>query len=249
MDNISCNDFFERSGWHCQTIETGSRIATYISTPFTLRGGKSLDFYLFAEAGNLEFTDDGITLFALRSLGYPLGDKRNWRSLENIAIRHGFSLSDAGAFETVFIESELSIWGAKILRLFSSIATWEEDRFSEGDTEFSLTQEVELMLRAKDPTRHLDRNVLINVGGTGTHFDFLWGSTYVDSVTPTANAINARLRKALLVNKAEDPVDMLFIVDDRDKPTKADEEIAVLGDLAPTIRITDFEQFFSPGTH
>lgn len=73
MDNISCSDFFERSGWHCQTIETGSRIATYISTPFTLRGGKSLDFYLFAEAGNLEFTDDGITLFALRSLGYPLG--------------------------------------------------------------------------------------------------------------------------------------------------------------------------------
>jgi hypothetical protein len=36
---------------------------------------------------------------------------------------------------------------------------------------------------------------------------------------------------ALLVNKAEDPVDMLFIVDDRDNPRKADQEIAVLGDL------------------
>ncbi|MCI8210141.1 hypothetical protein AUC61_11400 [Pseudomonas sp. S25] len=249
MGNTSCDDFFVKSGWHCQAIENGSRKATYISTPITLPGAKPLDFYLFADGENLEFTDDGITVFALRSLGYPLGDKRNWRSLENIAIRHGFSLSGAGAFEAVFLESELDVWGAKILRLFSSVVAWEEDRFSEGDTDFSLTQEVELLLRAKDPTRHLDRNVLINVGGVGTHFDFLWGTTYVDSVTPTANAINARLRKALQVNKADDPVDVLFIVDDRDKRRKADEEIAVLGDLAPTIRLTDFEEFYSSSAH
>lgn len=88
--NTSCDDFFVKSGWHCEAIENGSRKATYISTPITLPGAKPLDFYLFADGENLEFTDDGITVFALRSLGYPLGDKRNWRSLENIATRHGF---------------------------------------------------------------------------------------------------------------------------------------------------------------
>ena len=36
---------------------------------------------------------------------------------------------------------------------------------------------------------------------------------------------------ALLFSKAEDPVDMLFIVDNREEPRKADEDIAVIGDL------------------
>ena len=245
MASVECDGFFEKSGWHCRVIDTGSGPATYISTPITLPGGKPLDFYLISRDNNIEFTDDGITLFALRSLGYTLGDKRNWRSLENIAFRFGFSLSESGVFEAFFPEAELEAWGAKILRLFSSIASWAEERAAEGDADFSLTEEIEMLLRAKDPGRNIDRNVVLNIGRLEAHFDFLWGSTYVDAVPPVANAVNARLRKALLINKSENKVDVLFIVDDRDKQRKADEEIAVLGDLSPTIRLTDFELHYS----
>lgn len=249
MRSMGCGGFFEKSGWHCQVINIGSGPATYISTPITLPGGKPLDFYLITRGKHIEFTDDGITMFALRSMGYPLADRRNWRSLENIAIKHGFSLSESGAFEALFLESELEIWGAKILRLFSAIAGWEEDRFSEGDTDFSLTEEIEMLLRAKDPSRKIERNVVVKIGRLEAAFDFLWGETYVDAVSPVANAVNARLRKALLINKSDEPVDVLFIVDDRDRQRKADEEIAVLGDLSPTIRMTDFVQHYSPSVH
>lgn len=249
MSSKACSIFFEKSGWYCNVIDVAGHPATYVSTPITLPGGKPLDFYLVSHGDQIEFTDDGVTLFALRSLGYPLGDKRNWRGLENIAIKHGFSLSETGAFEAIFPEPELEMWGANILRLFCAIASWEEDRFSEGDTDFSLTEELEILLRAKAPDRKIERNVMVQLGKSEAHFDFLWGTTYVDAVQPVANAVNARLRKALLINKEVDKVDVLFVVDDRDKQRKADEEIAVLGDLSPTIRLTDFERYYSPDAY
>lgn len=249
MSSTTCSDFFEKSGWYCRVIDVEGHPTTYISTPITLPGGKPLDFYLISHGDHIDFTDDGVTLFALRSIGYPLNDKRNWRGLENIASRHGFSLTETGAFEATFPESELEMWGAKILRLFCSIAAWEEDRFGEGDTDFSLTQELEMLLRTKDPQREIVRNVVVQLGKTEAHFDFLWGSTYVDALQPIANAVNARLRKALLINKEEERIDVLFVVDDRGKQHRVDEEIAVLGDLSPTIRLTDFERYYSPSVH
>jgi len=249
MCSIGCGDFFSKSGWHCQTVNVGSGPATYISTPITLPGGKPLDFYLIKRGSHIEFTDDGITIFALRSLGYALGDKRNWKGLENLGVRHGFELTSAGAFECVFPEGDLDIWGEKILRLMAAIATWEEDRFSEGDTDFSLTEEVEILLRAKDPERKLLRNAALRVGKVDVTFDFLWGDTYVDAVAPVQQSINARLRKAVIINKSEEPVDVLFIVDDRDKKQKAEDEINVLGGLSPTILFSDFQAHYSSAVH
>lgn len=249
MAIINCSTFFAKAGWHCQTIATGSGQAMYISTPITLPGGKPFDFYLAARGEYLEFTDDGVTLFALRTLGYPLSDKRNWRGLENIGIKFGFSLNDAGAFEALFPADELDDWNGKIIRLFSAIASWEEDRYAEGDTDFSLTDEVAMLLQAKDPERKLTRNMTVRLGKTEAHFDFLWGDTYVDAVRPIQQAINSRLRKALLINRSEEKIEVLFIVDDRNQQEKADDEISVLGEFSPTIRLTDFERHYSSLVH
>lgn len=249
MAGINCSDFFAKAGWHCKVISTGSGPATYISSPITLPGGKPLDFYLVPKGRHIEFTDDGMTLFALRTLGYPLGDKRNWKGLENIAVRFGFRLSDSGAFEALFLERELDSWGAKILRLLAALATWEEERFSEGDTDFSLTDEIAMLLQAKDPQRKLSRNITVKLGKSEATFDFLWGDTYVDAVRPVQQAINSRLRKALLVNRAEQELKVLFIVDDRSQQEKADDEISVLGGVSPTIRLTDFEKHYSTAVH
>lgn len=249
MSSIGCEDFFSQSGWHCQTIDVGNGPVTYISTPLTLPGGKPLDFYLIKRGSHIDFTDDGIALFALRSLGYMLGDKRNWKGLENLGLRYGFALTAAGAFECTFPEGDLNVWGAKILRLLTAITVWEEDRFSEGDTDFSLTEHVEIMLRAKDPNRKLSRNASLRVGKVDITFDFLWGDTYVDAVAPVQHSINARLRKAVLVNKSEYAVDVLFIVDDRDKKQKAEDEINVLGGISPTILLSDFQTHYSLAVH
>lgn len=249
MASINCSNFFASAGWHCQVIATGNGQATYISTPITLPGGKPLDFYLTARGEHLEFTDDGVTIFALRTLGYPLSDKRNWKGLENIAVKFGFSLKDTGAFEAMFPADELDDWGGRIIRLFSALASWEEDRYAEGDTDFSLTDEVAMLLQAKDPGRKLTRDMTVKLGKAEAHFDFLWGNTYVDAVRPVQQAINSRLRKALLINRSEEKIEVLFIVDDRNQQEKADDEISVLGEISPTIRLTDFEKHYSSQIH
>jgi len=250
MCTIECSDFFVRAGWHCQTISAGSGPATYISTPITLPGGKPLDFYLISRGELVEFTDDGITLFALRSIGYALSDKRNWKGLDNLAQRYGFHLSDAGAFEATFPAFEMDQWGGKIIRLMASIAAWEEERAAEGDTDFTLTDEIEMLLRAKAPDRKIVRNAALKVGKVEMSFDFLWGNTYIDAVAPLPQSVNPRLRKAVLISKVENPADILFIVDDRGaKKQKAEDEIGVLGGLAATILFSDFQQHYSASVH
>lgn len=250
MSAISCVDFFAKAGWHCQTVNAGSGPATYISTPINLPGGKPLDFYLFQRGDFVEFTDDGVTMFALRSIGYTLSDKRNWRGLENIGLKYGFQLNDAGAFEAVFPVAELGEWGGRILRLMAAIATWEEDRSAEGDTDFSLSDEIEMLLRAKDPNRKLTRNASLKVGKVEMSFDFQWGDTYIDAVAPIPQSVNPRLRKAVLISKVDNPADILFVVDDRGgKRQKAEDEIAVLGGLASTILFSDFQSHYSVAVH
>ncbi|WP_416424691.1 DUF1828 domain-containing protein [Pseudomonas sp. App30] len=250
MRNIHCGDFFSRAGWHCRPVVVGAVSAMYISSPITMPGGKPLDFYLIPRANNfIEFTDDGITLFALKAIGYPLNDRRNWKSLENLGAKFGFSLTDSGAFEGLFPEQDLPEWGEKIIRLLSAIAAWEEERYSEGDLDLSLTDEVALLLTAKAPEWELTRNATLRIGKVETQFDFLWGPIYVDAVSPVQTAVNARLRKALLINRSDEPVRVLFIIDDRSRQRKADDEIGVLGELAPTIRLTDFEKHYSAAIH
>ncbi|CRM70856.1 hypothetical protein [Pseudomonas sp. 31 R 17] len=106
-----------------------------------------------------------------------------------------------------------------------------------------------MLLRAKDPERKLLRNAALRVGKIDVTFDFLWGDTYVDAVAPVQQSINARLRKAVIINKSEEPVDVLFIVDDRDKKQKAEDEINVLGGLSPTILFSDFQAHYSSAVH
>ncbi|WP_040263733.1 DUF1828 domain-containing protein [Pseudomonas massiliensis] len=250
MCALGCGNFFTRAGWHCQIIDAGSGPATYISTPITLPGGKPLDFYLIERGSLVEFTDDGVTLFALRSIGYPLSDKRNWRGLDNLGLKFGFTLSDSGAFEATFPATDLNVWGAQILRLMAAVLAWEEERSAEGDTDFSLTDEIELLLRAKAPGRKLIRNASLQVGKVEMSFDFLWGDTYIDAVAPIPQSVNPKLRKAVLISKIEDPADILFIVDDRaGKRKKAEDELSVLGGLASTILFSDFQQHYGASMH
>lgn len=250
MTSLGCGNFFAKAGWHCETINAGSGPATYISTPITLPGGKPLDFYLIQRGSLVEFTDDGVTLFALKSIGYSLSDKRNWKGLDNLGLKFGFQLNDAGAFEAVFPESEMDVWGARIIRLMAAIASWEEERAAEGDNDFSLTDEIELLLRSKEPDRKLTRNAILQVGKIEMSFDFLWGNTYIDAVAPIPQSVNPKLRKAVLISKVDDPAEILFIMDDRaGKRRKAEDEVSVLGGLAATILFSDFQQHYSASMH
>lgn len=244
-----CTNFFERAGWHCREIQLHGGRTLYIATPLTLRGGKPLDFYLTQKGKHVEFTDDGNTMFALSSIGYQLDDRRRWGGLENIAKRFGFELTQQGAFHGIFPESETAERGESIIRFFATLIDWEEQHFLEGDTELNLAQEVEMLLRSKDATADIQRDVDLRLGEQSFSFSFKWGETYVDAIRPVAQSVNSRIRKALVLGRADEDVRMLFIVDDRTAPSKAEDEIAVLGSVARTVRFTDFETAPSSALH
>jgi len=102
-----------------------------------------------------------------------------------------------------------------------------------------------MLLRAKAPTRVLERSPTIVINGSDLHFDFLWGNTYVDAVKPIAQSVNSKLRKALLLSRENiEGVETLFILDDRKHKEKAEEEQAIIGQIAQAIKFSDFQKFY-----
>ena len=242
---MNCDTFFRQAGWHCAPLEFNGHKMLYVSTPLTLAQGKPLDFYLVDRGNVYEMTDDGITMFALRSSGFALDDKRNWRGLSNIATQYGFTMEDDGSFSAIFDKPKLPAWSDRLLRLLSALAQWESDKYQEADQDFTFTAEIEMLLRAKAPTRVLERSPTIVINGSDLHFDFLWGNTYVDAVKPIAQSVNSKLRKALLLSRENiEGVETLFILDDRKHKEKAEEEQAIIGQIAQAIKFSDFQKFY-----
>ncbi|WP_303229184.1 DUF1828 domain-containing protein [Comamonas kerstersii] len=244
MTNLQCcNSYFKQAGWHCSEVcGTDGDNTLYISTPIVLSGGKPLDFYVQRKGSKVMLSDDGITMFALRSLGFNLTDKRHWKGLENIAKRHNFSLSENGEFEAVFYEEHDASWGGKMLLFCADIYAWEKEHSSQGDTDFSLTDHVEAILRRMRPDRLIESHATVQIGSSELEFDFKWGNFFVDAIRPSNQAVNARLRKGILMQRIEEDSNVLFIVDDRLDAAKARQELSVLAGVANAIALTDFEQ-------
>lgn len=234
---LSCADFFASTGWRCTPIVGSDEAALYVSTPFTLAGGRPLDFYVVDHGNNVELTDDGGSMLALRGLGYPLDDKRNWRSLENLATDLGVSLGEDGAFSIIDARERVSritdIW----LRFLGRVVQWDADRVAEKDTDLSLATEVERILRGVAPNRVLQHRPVVTVREVDYPFDFRWGGMLVDAVPLHAAATNARLRKALIVGRADVDDTMLFVFDDRTSIEKADREVALMGQVARAVAL------------
>lgn len=235
---ISCENLSSFSGWECNRAPDGS---LYISTPVLLHDGTPLGFFLTVDGATARFSDEGMTIFALRNMGIDMTDRRNWRGLESIAQRLGFSVADDGEVTLNFPVAESTLWFSNITRLMSSVADWQQERFEQNDTHFNLTREVEELLKEKGPSLKLEVGATVMADGKPIRFDFLWGNTYIDAIPAEARATSSRLRKAIMARPLELHGDnILIIVDDRIKPERAKNEIAVLSQVAAAEAYTSF---------
>jgi hypothetical protein len=244
MNALDCAWFHANNGWHCERLEGRTQETLYVSTPVLLADGKPLDFYLLRQGRNLAFTDDGLTLFALQNAGIEFGSRRQIKGLESITERLEFTITDAGAIEALIPEEQLAWWMSRVLRMFVGIAEWQAERIAQHDTDFALTDEVERLLRMKAPNRVLVVQPRVKLKGIDYAFDFLWGSTYVDAINPSPQSVSSRLRKAILATQEDTDIGLLFILDNRFDPEKADRELPVLGAVANTIRLSDFAESY-----
>jgi hypothetical protein len=247
-----CQDFFAKSGWHCQPLKSNSATSTvlYVSTPFLLINRKPLDFYVQESNGLVSVYDDGVTLFSLSGNGFDLSERRNWKGLRQLADGFGFKLDDSGEFKGARPVSEFMGLCADAIALFAAIRTWEKERSGEGDANFSLTRQVEEILSRNSPERKIISSPKVSVGNTEVVFDFQWGEIFVDALAPVANAVNSRLRKGLLMQRIDSVNNILFVIDDSFVPLKADTEMAVLGGVAPSVKLSTLrnmsERYLAP---
>lgn len=240
MKSIDCAWFSAVNGWRCVPIEGRGEDVLYVSSPISLSGGKPLDFYLVSRGDFIFFTDDALTVFALQSAGIEVSTRKNLKGVEAIVEKMGFSLEKDGAIEAIFPRAHAEWWIGMAVRMFSSIVDWQGERFEQHDQDFSLTDEVERILREKDPVRKITFSPKLSIRGGEYGFDFMWGETYIDAVSPTAQSVSARLRKAIMATQQDDEIDMLFILDDRFDSDRANRELPVLGQVARTVRFSDF---------
>lgn len=245
MSAIDCKWFSANNGWHCTRIEGRTEETLYVSTPVFLADGKPLDFYLIKRGSTFIFTDDGLTIFALQNYGIDIDSRRHLKGLEAVTDRMGFKIAENGAIEALIPEEQIAWWMGRVLRMFCGIADWQAERFDQHDEDFSLTEEVERLFKIKAPNRKLVNNPRVKLKGVDYSFDFLWGEIYVDAISPTAQSVSARLRKAILATQDNDDVGLLFILDDRFDRDRADRELPVLGQVAETVRLSDFAQHYT----
>lgn len=239
---VTCENFATITGWRCAPVtDMAGEPALYIVTPMNFADGRPVDFYLRSKGTQYELTDDGMVLLALRGLGYMLDDRRNWRTAHTMAERFGFELTERGELRTLVAEPRLTNATGRMMQLFAAFIAWEAERFTEGDSDFSLTREVERILRLKGRSLEIGPTVRSRRGDLT--FDFLWGETYVDALAPHALSVASRLRKTILLREeVGDEADVLYVLDDRHNRADADREMGVISHMARATRLTDLER-------
>lgn len=243
MDNHKCLNIFQLMGWHCQSLNFDQQHITYFSTPLNLPDGKPLDFYIQADGEFYLFTDDKLTMLSLSAAGYAFENRANWKGISNIASKYGFSLSQQGEITAKVHKSSMQELGRNIIMLLSEVTLWEEERRALSETtDQEFLDQIEQVLKLTNPDIEVEKNPKINVDSTTLEFNFKWGTMYIDGVRPIAQSINSRLRKALLAQKILDSTELLFVVDDRSNPTKALEELDVLGKITPATLLNSFKR-------
>lgn len=245
MNTFDCSWFRANNGWRCVAMEGRAEETLYVSTPVLLADGKPLDFYLIKRGNVFHFTDDGLTIFALQNFGVDIDSRRHLKGLEAITDRMGFKIAENGAIESLIPTDQVAWWMGRILQMFCGIADWQLERFEQHDEDFSLSEEVERLLKAKAPRRKLVVNPRVKLKGLDYNFDFQWGEIFVDAIAPTAQSVSARLRKAIIATQGDDDIGLLFILDDRFDRERADRELPVLGQVAETVRLSDFATHYS----
>lgn len=243
---INCQNLMRHLGWYCHHL--AEHDALYVSSPTRLPNGVPFDFYLTEEGGHVHLTDDGLTLFHLRGLGYSLGDKRSLRGIAGIAESVGLALDETGAITGMAKLGQLAALGQKVQLFSARIHDWEREHFAASDADLSLAYEVERMMKGKAPDWPIIPQPTVRLAtGDEVSFMFKWGGRYVDAIPPATQATSARMRKAIQVMRdMEADLDTLYIVDDRVKPEQATHEVALLGQVSKAIRLSDFDKHYQP---
>lgn len=239
---MNCENFQELIGMRCNPIGD----AVSVVTPFTFDDGDALEIFAQAHGPQVHFFDDGFTLFHLHSSGIHLRDKKQWRSLRNIAEANGVSLSEDGVFETLCATDHASAGFARLVSALLGVSAWAREQTGISQDAAWFVDEVALYLHAWKPAAaFIEKPTIKGFSGRSLTFHFQVGNMLVDAIQPHGASTGAVLRKIVDMSTSTmaAPNEVLVVVDDRGpKAESAKQELEIIGRVATAWPMTSLIQ-------
>lgn len=233
---MSCEHLAQTLGFECRTL-TESLIS--VATPFSFADGEVIGFYLDDQQANVVVSDNGDTIFHLRSVGLDLADRRRWKPIRQIAESHGLELLDSGEIRATANSNNSSHLIARFISAMLDIANMEREQLGMSEEIDHFIQEVEFYLHAWKPQASITHSpTLKGMSGRMHSFNFEFDGTLVDAARAHSGKTGAILRKAADLSLAGVVTPILIIMDDREDTERARMETDILTSMVSVMALS-----------
>jgi len=238
---VNCAWLQNLTEYDCREVRAiGGAQAIEVSTPFVMTGGAPIALYLVDQGAHVLFSDNADTLASLCAVG--IDPFRSLAKLRRRVQRYGLTLTPEGAFEVLAKREAAPMAFARAVSALLLVADWGADVMQAKRPTFDLAQEALPYIVARDNNAVLERNRAIIGASNATHvFDIRHGLDLIDVIPPKPQATGAEMRKVGDVQNGPHAGGMrpLIIVDDRQDPIRALQEIAILASITRVMSFND----------
>lgn len=206
-----------------------------IGTPFSLPGGSAINMYVMPAGSHVLLSDNGDTLFQLNSLGLDVWHPARIRSLREAAAEHNLTVGEGGDIRVLAQPDHAAFAFARAITGILSIASWAAVQLSAEVKERDIVAEAEPYIIARNPTARLKLKPKIRGASQAEHaFDYQHGADLIDVIPPHPASTGSVMRKVGDVTNGPfaEHLTPLIIVDDREDPKRAQNEIGIIASIA-----------------
>lgn len=233
---LNCQWARDLTRYDCRPVRAlDGSTALEIGTPFSLHDGSALVVYVLDQGSHVQITDNGDTLAQLSGMGLDVWHASRRKALRDRTAPYGLALGEAGDFFAVAQPSHAAFVFARAISGLLAVGDWAaEELRSPQMPERSLADEAEPYIVARNPEAKLQRRKLVKGASRAEYrFDFLHGADLIDVISPSAQATGGAMRKAGDVQNGPfaEGMSPLIVVDDRQLPIRAHQEISILGSV------------------
>lgn len=226
--------------------------AIEIGTPFSLHDGSAVVLYIMDAGSHCVISDNGDTLAHIAGMGVDIARGARLKAIRDRALVHGVSLDAAGDFRCIAQPAQAPYVFARAISGILAVADWAAVQCSAQAPEHDLVAEAEPYIVARNPAWTLERRKAVRGASRAEYrFDFLHGPDLIDVIAPSAQATGGVMRKIGDVQNGAfaDGWEPLIVVDDRQDPERASQEIDIIASIGRAMPFTLLQRPNARGVH
>jgi Domain of unknown function DUF1828 len=239
---MDCNQISAITGFECSPVRGG----LCIQTPYTLHDGHGVNVFVFEENDLCLVTDDGLTLFDLRTSGLLIQEAvlQHRRAIARICTQAAVHLGEHGDIHLYAKPNHITNAFHLVTEAIKRVAEWQREQLERTDD--LLLEDVRTLLlawRPDDPV--VTGPELVGSTGRAYKFHFRQAGEFIDAITPSAQAGAAMAHKLLdvrnLVLNTATPI-RIVLNDASGSLERARREGQILGGLATITSLSVLRQ-------